>query len=82
MDPSSRLCPPEPNSWSICSLLFFHESESIMRRRIKLGLVVSATWFLLSALQTVKADAPLAQKYLLEGRLTEGTKALDERLKV
>ncbi len=52
-----------------------------MRRRIKLGLVVSATWFLLSALQTVKADAPLAQKYLLEGILTEGTKALDERLK-
>lgn len=54
----------------------------MMRKRIKLGLAVCATWFLLSAIQTVKADAPLAQKYLLEGKLTEGTKALDERLKV
>jgi hypothetical protein len=66
----------------MCSLLFFQESESMMRKRIKLGLAVCATWFLLSAIQTVKADAPLAQKYLLEGKLTEGTKALDERLKV
>lgn len=65
----------------MCSLPLFDESESIMRKILKPALVFCSTLFLLPALQTAQADAPLAEKYLIEGKLAEGTKALDERLK-
>lgn len=61
----------------------FHseESESIMRKILKYGFVFGAFLLFLSGVQTVKAEAPLVEKYLIEGKLGEGTKFLEERLK-
>src|SRR5438132_8717149 len=53
-----------------------------MRKILDLSLVFCVPLGLSLAASPAAADAPLAEKYLLEGKLAEGAKALEGRLKV
>lgn len=52
-----------------------------MRKSLHLSLVLCVALGLLLAASFAAADAPLAEKYLLDGKLAEGAKALEGRLK-
>src|SRR5438132_3596262 len=52
-----------------------------MRKILDLPLVFCVALCLSSAASPAAADAPLAEKYLLDGKLAEGAKALEGRLK-
>jgi len=52
-----------------------------MRKILDLSLVFCVALGLSLAARPAAADAPLAEKYLLDGKLAEGAKALDGRLK-
>src|SRR5437762_1598949 len=52
-----------------------------MSKILDLSLVFCVALSLSLAARPAAADAPLAEKYLLDGKLTEGAKALEGRLK-
>src|SRR5688572_27267638 len=55
--------------------------KPIMRRTLNLSLVFCLTCFLCPVVRQTIAAAPLAEKYLLDGKLADGEKALEARLK-